>query len=66
MNDEKFEKKKLKKQQDREKRQQKTKEVGPAKIRVEDLKYFYLWNKKMRQWVIDCKTPRGYFNTQGR
>ena len=53
-------------QQDQEKRLHKSTEVGPVKLRMEDLKYFYLWNKRMRQWVIDCKTPRGYFNTQGR
>ena len=53
-------------QQDQEKRLHKSTEVGPVKLRMEDLKHFYLWNKRMRQWVIDCKTPRGYFNTQGR
>lgn len=41
-------------------------EIGPAKLRLEDLKYFYLMNKRMRQWILHIKTPRGYFNSQGR
>jgi hypothetical protein len=55
----------LQKEEDAELRKQQGAIAAP-KLGLDQLKYFYLFNKKMRRWIIDSKTPRGYFNAMGR
>jgi len=56
----------LQRGEDAELRKQQSGAVATPKLRLEDLKYFYMFNKRMRRWMIDAKTPRGYFNAMGR
>ncbi len=34
-------------------------DLQTRKLTLEDLKYFKLYPKKVKQWIIDCKTPKG-------
>ena len=35
------------------------------KLTLEDLKYLHLYPRKVQQWVVDAKTPYGYYNENG-
>jgi len=39
--------------------------LGPPELGVSDLKYVHLYPRLVRRWILDAKTPKGFYDQDG-